>query len=60
MNNGIIYQDESYAIQGAIFAVYKEMGSGFLEAVYQECLERELLTRGIPFRAQAEIKIRYR
>ena len=59
MNSGIIYQEESYAIQGAIFAVYKEMGFGFLEAVYQECLERELLTRGIPFKAQAEIKIRY-
>ena len=59
MNSGIIYQEESYAIQGAIFAVYKEMGSGFLEAVYQECLERELLTRGIPFKAQAEIKIQY-
>ncbi len=58
MNNGIIYQEEAYAIQGAIFAVYKEMGSGFLEAVYQECLEREFLTRGIPFKAQAEIKIR--
>ena len=59
MNNGIIYQDESYAIQGAIFAVYKEMGSGFLEAVYQECLERELSARGIPFKSQTEIQILY-
>ena len=59
MNNGIIYHDESYAIQGAIFAVYKEMGSGFLEAVYQECLERELSARGIPFKSQTEIQIFY-
>ena len=59
MKSGIIYQEESYAIQGAIFAVYKEMGSGFLEAVYQECLERELNARGIPFRPQAEIRICY-
>ena len=59
MNSGIIYQEESYAIQGAIFAVYKEMGSGFLEAVYQECLERELNARGIPFKAQTEIQIFY-
>ena len=59
MNSGIIYQEESYAIQGAIFAVYKEMGSGFLEAVYQECLERELKARGIPFKSQAEIQIFY-
>lgn len=35
----IVYKQESYQIQGAIFEVYREMGSGFLEAVYQECLE---------------------
>jgi hypothetical protein len=37
-----LLKEESYAILGAIFAVYEEMGCGFLEAVYQECLEREL------------------
>ena len=45
----IILKEESYAIQGAIFEVYKKMGSGFLEAVYQECLEKELDLRKIPF-----------
>jgi len=30
----LIYKDESYAIIGACFAVYKEKGCGFLEAVY--------------------------
>ena len=29
----IVYREESYAIQGAIFEVYRELGSGFLEAV---------------------------
>jgi len=33
--NNIIYKEESYLIQGAIFEVYKEMGNGYLEAVYQ-------------------------
>ncbi|MEA3280320.1 MAG: GxxExxY protein [Thermodesulfobacteriota bacterium] len=56
----IIFQDESYAIQGAIFEVYREMGCGFLEAVYQECLERELKNRGIPFAAQKELKLFYK
>jgi len=42
MDNGLIFKDESYAIQGAVFEVYREMGCGFLEAVYQECLEKEL------------------
>jgi hypothetical protein len=32
----ILFKDESYLIQGAIFEVYREMGSGFVEPVYQE------------------------
>jgi len=43
--NDILYKRESYEIQGAIFEVYKEMGNGFLEAVYQETLCKELRTR---------------
>src|SRR5437763_550781 len=46
----IIYKDESYKIMGACFEVYKEMGCGFLEPVYQECLEIELASQGIVFR----------
>lgn len=34
-NNSLIYKDECYLIQGAVFEVCKEMGCGFLEAVYQ-------------------------
>jgi hypothetical protein len=30
--------------------VYKEMGCGFLEAVYQECLGIEFTAQGLPFR----------
>ena len=56
----IIYKSESYKIQGAIFEVYKEMGNGFLEAVYQECLERELLKQKIPFVAQPLLKLMYK
>ena len=53
----IVYKDECYQIQGAIFDVYKEMGCGFLEAVYQECLEREFNKRQIPFKAKNELTI---
>jgi GxxExxY protein len=56
----LIYEEESYAVKGAVFEVYKAMGAGFLEAVYQECLEEELKVRGIPFVAQPEIKISYK
>lgn len=58
--SGLIYEDETYAIKGAVFEVYKTMGAGFLEAVYQESLEEELRARGIPFTPQAEIKIEYK
>lgn len=56
----ILYKEESYAIQGAIFTVYKEIGCGFLEAVYQECLIKEFSTRKIPFRSQPELQIMYK
>ena len=56
----ILYKEESYQIQGAIFQVNKIMGCGFLEAVYQECLEKEFRLRGIPFSSQHYIKIDYK
>ena len=56
----ILYKDESYAIMGACFEVYKEKGCGFNEAVFQECLEIELELRGIPFKTQVEMPLNYR
>ncbi|MCM8529751.1 MAG: GxxExxY protein [Lentisphaeraceae bacterium] len=56
----IIYKQECYEIQGAVFEVYREMGTGFLESVYQECLEKELARRGIPFVAQQVLKLNYK
>jgi len=40
--------------------VYREMGCGFLEAVYQECLEKEFRCRNIPFQAQKDIRLVYK
>ena len=57
MEDKIIYREESYAIQGAVFEVYREMGYGFLEAVYQECMERELKRTGIPFLSQSALQL---
>lgn len=56
----ILYKEECYAIQGAVFEVYREMGYGFLEAVYQECLAKEFAKRGIPFIAQKEVNLLYK
>jgi GxxExxY protein len=60
MSTKILYQDESYQIVGACFEVYKELGPGFLEAVYQECLAREFTIRGIPFTEQKRLKLSYK
>lgn len=56
----ILFKEECYEIQGAIFEVYKEMGSGFLEAVYQECIEKEFAKRCIPFQSQVELQLSYK
>ncbi len=56
----IIYKEECYKLQGAIFEVYREMGCGFLEAVYQECLGEELRKQNIPFLAQPELNLFYK
>jgi len=55
----IIYPDESCAIVGACFNVYKQMGCGFLEPVYLECTEIEMDHQKIPFQSRYEFGIRY-
>ena len=56
----LLYQEETYAIRGAVFEVYREISSGFLEAVYQECLAKEFQHRNVPHRAQEELKLAYK
>jgi GxxExxY protein len=56
----VLFREESYAVQGAVFEVYREMGSGFLEAVYQECLAIEFRRREIPFAAQKNLSLEYK
>jgi GxxExxY protein len=56
----LLYKAEAFAIIGACFEVYNETGYGFGEPVYQECLGIELQSRGIPFRAQPELELRYK
>ena len=58
--DNFLYKDETYAIHGAIFEVYRVLGCGFLEAVYQKALEVELAQRNIPFASQVDIDIEYK
>ena len=56
----VIYKDEGYRINGACFEVYKEKGCGFLEDVYQECLEIEFGLQEIDFVAQYPLNLEYK
>ncbi len=56
----LIFKDESYAIVGACFEVYKDKGCGFVEPVYQECLSIEFLHQNIPYEAQRQLDLYYR
>jgi GxxExxY protein len=56
----LVLEDLSYKILGACFEVYKEKGSGFLEPVYQECLQIVFQLQGIPFVAQQPLQLFYK
>ena len=57
---GLIFEQETFAIRGAAFEVYRQMGCGFLESVYQECMEKECQKQQIPFVAQQEQVLFYK
>ncbi len=50
----------TYSIIGCAQAVHRELGTGFLEAVYQEAMTTELTTRDIPFVSQPTLPIFYK
>ena len=52
--------ERTYKIIGAALEVHKELGCGFLEAVYQEALEREFGYQGISFKSQPIVEIKYK
>jgi len=56
----ILFKQESYEIIGAAMEVHNELGSGFLEAVYQEALALEFSKRNIPFKQEQKIEISYK
>ncbi len=58
--NELIYKQECYEIMGACFEVYKEMGVGFSEPVFHECLEKEFRRRNIPYVHHAGLALTYK
>ena len=56
----LLYAEESFKINGAIYEVHKALGPGLLEKVYQEALEKELKLQGIPFEREKSFTITYK
>lgn len=59
-NEDLIYKDECFAIIGCCMRVHSDKGNGFLEAVYQECLEIDFQLEKIAYTAQAPLELEYR
>ncbi|MEQ9824236.1 MAG: GxxExxY protein [Puniceicoccaceae bacterium] len=56
----LIYKEECYSIVGAAFEVFNELGSGFLEAVYQDALNCEFNNQSIPFVEKPKLQIQFK
>lgn len=52
--------EQTYSIIGAAMTVHRTLGSGFLEAVYQEALEREFLALGLSYQREKDLPVIYR
>ena len=58
--NELLYKELTFSVIGAAMEVHKILGPGFLEAVYQSALARELTLRGIPFEQQVKLPVTYK
>lgn len=56
----LLYKEEVYVIAGAMFEVYKTLGIGFLEPVYQEALAVEFTKRSISFEREKSLQLFYK
>jgi len=59
-STNIVYGDLSYQIMGAIFEVHKELGPGFLEAIYEKALIEEFVKKAIKVETQRVIDVIYK
>jgi GxxExxY protein len=59
-NRPMEFQDVTYAVRGSIFEVYKVLGPGLLESVYQYALQYELQQAGWKVRAQVALPVIYK
>jgi len=56
----LIFKDLTHKIIGAALEVYKILGFGFVEDVYEQALLKEFELRGIPARTNSPIQVHYK
>ncbi|MFH1228599.1 MAG: GxxExxY protein [Planctomycetota bacterium] len=59
-DDGFLYKELTYKIIGIAMEIHRELQSGFLEAVYEEVMSKELEKAKIPFEKQVRIDIYYK
>jgi GxxExxY protein len=60
MSTELTQNELSEQVIGAAIEVHRNVGPGLLESAYQRCMEAELQLRGIPFRSEIALPIRYK
>ena len=60
MSQNIRHDELTEKIIGAAIEVHKALGPGLLESTYEVCLCRELDLRGIKFRRQVALPVKYK
>jgi len=52
--------DTAYAIVGCAIEVHRELGPGLLESVYENCLVKELQSKGFEVKRQVTVPVLYK
>ena len=56
----LFFKEEVYQIVGSCLEVYKDKGHGFVESVYQDCLEIEFELQKMPFDRKKVLTLEYK
>ena len=59
-NKSLLYKELVYQLQGIFFEIYKSVGPGFKELIYQNAIEEELKENNINYKGEPTIKVKYK
>jgi GxxExxY protein len=55
----LLYEELTYRVRGAVFAVYNELGYGHKEKVYQKALAKEFKENNISYMREKSVGVEY-